>query len=184
MVTLYHPDRMRGGLCSSEKPTILDGWFLRLFPYNEDGKRVRKVTNLTKMLPEMVKVPFRYISVFEGTTTETPMELWSGFVGVEEDSTTLALTPKIGWLVRVADTDNEIIQDMKKNHFSLRVKEVPPILSKIKYMSNLELYFIDKVSLPEWMDRIQIDKFIIHGKMSDDEKAQITARFPNIDIRP
>ena len=37
---------------------------------------------------------------------------------------------------------------------------------------------------PEWMDRIQIDKFIIHGKMSDDEKAQITARFPNIDIRP
>lgn len=180
MVTLYHPDKLRGGACSTEKPTKLDGWFLRLFPYNKDGKRVREVNNLTKMLPEMVKVPFRYISTDGRKTKETPMELWSGFVGVEEDSVTLALAPKIGWLVRVADTDSETLKGMERNGFSLRVKEVPPILSQLDRIESLELYFTGKVSLPVWMDRIKISRFIIHGRMSEDEKAQIKARFPGV----
>lgn len=106
------------------------------------------------------------------------MELWSGFVGVEEDSVTLALTPKIGWLVRVADTDAETLKNMERKGFSLRVKEVPQILSQLNYIESLELYFTDKVVLPAWMDNIKMDIFVIHGKMSDEEKAQIKARFP------
>lgn len=132
------------------------------------------------MLPEMVKVPFRYISTDGRKTKETPMELWSGFVGVEEDSVTLALAPKIGWLVRVADTDSETLKGMERNGFSLRVKEVPPILSQLDRIESLELYFTGKVSLPVWMDRIKISRFIIHGRMSEDEKAQIKARFPGV----
>jgi hypothetical protein len=31
------------------------------------------------------------------------MELTAGFVGVEMDSVTGAMTPKIGWMVRLAD---------------------------------------------------------------------------------
>ena len=184
MVTLYHPDQLRGGVCSSERPTLLDGWFLRLFPYNKDGKRITMANNLTKMMPEMVRVPFKYIAINGDTMKETQMELWSGFVGVEEDSTTLALTPKIGWLVRNTDTDNDILQEMKKNGFSLRIKEVPSVLSKLKYIEYLKLDFIGKVSLPEWMDNIKIGTFLIRGKMSDDEKAQINKRFPNIVIMP
>lgn len=140
--------------------------------------------NLTKMMPEMVRVPFKYIAINGDTMKETQMELWSGFVGVEEDSVTLALTPKIGWLVRNTDTDNDILQEMKKNGFSLRIKEVPSVLSKLKYIEYLKLDFIGKVSLPEWMDNIKIGTFLIRGKMSDDEKAQINKRFPNIVIMP
>ena len=178
MVTLSHPDKLRGGGCSSESPTALDGWFRRLFPYNKDGKRVKTATQFSEMLPEMVRVPFRYIVTDGLSTTETPMELWSGFVGVEEDSVTLALTPKIGWLVRVADTDTETLKNMERKGFSLRVKEVPQILSQLNYIESLDLYFTDKVVLPAWMDNIKIDIFVIHGKMSDEEKVQIKARFP------
>ena len=35
------------------------------------------------------------------------MELWAGFVGVEEDAKTHALMPKIGWLARIADEQAE-----------------------------------------------------------------------------
>ncbi len=177
MVTLSHPNKLRGGGCSSESPTVLDGWFRRLFPYNKDGKHVKTATQLSEMLPEMVRVPFRYIVTDGLSTTETSMELWSGFVGVEEDSVTLALTPKIGWLVRVADTDTETLKNMERKGFSLRVKEVPQILSQLNYIESLELYFTDKVVLPAWMDNIKMDIFVIHGKMSDAEKAQIKARF-------
>ena len=42
------------------------------------------------------------------------MELWAGFIGAEEDTVTNTLTPKIGWLVRQTESDDEVLNDMKK----------------------------------------------------------------------
>lgn len=71
---------------------------------------------------------------------------------------------------------------MEEQGFTLRVKEVPPVLAKLSHIERLELYFIDKVALPEWMDNIRIDELVINGKLSDKEAERIRKRFPKVDI--
>ncbi len=180
MVMQDRPERMRGGGCLPEGSTQLDGWFLKLFPYDKYGVWVSKVMFTSEMMPEMVRVDFHYMNSDGVNSTETPMELWAGFVGVKEDPVTKALSPEIGWMVRVADSDESDSALLKKDNLSLRVNEVPPVLSKMSEIKSLDLYFVDKVVLPDWMDNIKIDHFTIHGKMTEEEKAEIRKRFPNI----
>ena len=64
-----------------------------------------------------MRVDFKYrmLDPLQGTIiNDTPMELWAGFVGVEVDTITNTLTPKIGWLVRVAESDEELLKDLQK----------------------------------------------------------------------
>ncbi|MBQ1677845.1 MAG: hypothetical protein II065_10580, partial [Bacteroidaceae bacterium] len=63
---------------------------------------------------------------------------------------------------------------------SIRIKEVPEILSNFQHLKFLELEFTDKVVLPEWLDRITIDRFYIKGIMTDSEKNEIKKRFPKV----
>ena len=57
------------------------------------------------MLAETVAVPFTYrvVNLAGDTLSETPLELIAGIVGVQQDETTLMLTPKIGWFVRTVN---------------------------------------------------------------------------------
>jgi len=87
------------------KLAIIDGWIVRFFPY--DNKQQRN--NLKELeyesgrnLPnEIVKVDLKYINLATGETT--PLELWAGFFGVEQNKENFALTPKIGWMIRKKD---------------------------------------------------------------------------------
>lgn len=91
--------------------TNIDGWILKFFPFDhEDG--IRKSVDVdTRMLPEMVSVPFSYEIVYAHSTEKHPMELWAGFVGAKEEvflnkkdlSTNIVITPQIGWIVRKSD---------------------------------------------------------------------------------
>ena len=99
----------RGCLPNLEKTTKLDGWFLKFFP-NAEGETSDSVLWNTSMPEEMVRVPFKQIYIHPVTgevVKSVPMELWAGFVGVEEDTRTGALMPKIGWLARIADEQAE-----------------------------------------------------------------------------
>ena len=99
----------RGCLPNLEKNTKLDGWFLKFFP-NEDGETSDSVLWNSSMPEEMVRVPFKHILIHPvtGEVAKTiSMELWAGFVGVEENAKTHALSPKIGWLARIADPQAE-----------------------------------------------------------------------------
>ena len=99
----------RGCLPNLEKTTKLDGWFLKFFP-NAEGETSDSVLWNTSMPEEMVRVPFKQIYIHPVTgevVKSVPMELWAGFVGVEEDTKTHALMPKIGWLARIADEQAE-----------------------------------------------------------------------------
>ena len=82
--------------------TKFDGWFLKLFPYDNKGKTPKKVIISQTMLPETVVVPFKYLVVsLEGVVLEeTSLELVAGIVGVLEDPQDYTMTPKIGWFVR------------------------------------------------------------------------------------
>ncbi|MBQ1580902.1 MAG: hypothetical protein II107_00340, partial [Prevotella sp.] len=178
----------KGGACSPEEPTEVDGWILKFFP-NENGQTLDSTPHTRGMPSEYVRVGFKYrvLDPLQGTIIKnTPMELWAGFVGVEVDTLTNTLTPKIGWLVRVAENDDELLKDLQKNDnnwgIELRVKEVPEILAKLQHIKRLHLEFTDTVALPEWFDRLTIDDLSIKGTMTDAEKESLEKRFPKAKI--
>lgn len=189
IVKRQNTERLKGGGCSPDKPTEFDGWLLKLFP-DENGKTLDKVSHTKDMPAEYVRVGFRYrvINPLNGKLmSETPMELWAGFIGAKVDKEKNMVTPKVGWLVRVAESDDDILKELKKNNndwgIHLRIQEVPEFLSQLGHIKSLHLVFTDKVVLPKWMDKLSIDQFTIEGKMTEAEKMAIKKRFPNIIIR-
>ena len=180
---------LKGGGCSKDKPTELDGWLLKLFP-DKNGKTLDKVSKNKSMDSERVRVGFKYnvIDPAQGTVvSETPMELLSGFVGIELDSVTQAMTPKIGWLVRVANEEEESLarlkyQDAWNGGIYLNVDEVPEILKKLPHIQSLQITFTDKVVLPDWMDSMAIDRLFIMGEISKEEKKALQKRFPKAEF--
>lgn len=95
-------DELRGGGCSREMPTKLDGWFINFFPYDENGRTPAEVSREHKMLNELLSVDFKYKEYDKQghLKRELPMQFLAGFVGVVEDEKTFGLTPQIGWMVR------------------------------------------------------------------------------------
>lgn len=188
MVKKQIVDQLKGGACSPELPTVLDGWMLRLFP-DENGKTLDKVGSTKEMPAEYVRVNFNYCLVNPGDgaiVSKTPMELWAGFVGAEVDTLNCMLTPKIGWLVRVAEDDEDTLNELKKNNndwgIHLRVQEVPEVMSRLGHIKKLVLVFTGKAVLPDWMDKLTIDDFTIDGEMSEEEMNAIKKRFPGSNI--
>lgn len=189
MVKKQEVEKLKGGACSPDKPTELDGWLLKLFP-DENGQTLDKVAHTKEMPSEYVRVNFKYrvIDPANGNLiTETPMELWAGFIGVKVDTVNNMLTPKMGWLVRVAESNDDTLNQLKKNNndwgIHLRIQEVPEMLSLLGHIKSLNLVFTGKVNLPAWMDKMNIDTFTIMGDMTEEKKAAIKKRFPNIIIR-
>ena len=188
MVKQNRPDAMQGGACDFRKPTQLDGWMLKLFP-DESGKTLDEVAHTKEMESEMVRTPFKYLvidSISGKVISETPMELWAGFVGAQENEETNMVVPKIGWMVRVTETDEETLNQMKKlndkGEINLRVKEVPEVLKKLKRIDNLKLEFIDEVTLPDWFFNVKFNRLDIRGKMSEKLRERLKERWPKASI--
>ena len=114
IVKKSRPQTIQGLSCdkNAKAPTKFDGWFLKLFPYDNKGRTPNQVTITQSMLRETVAVPFNYkvVDDYGHVLSETPMELVAGIVGLQEDNETLTLTPKIGWFVRVANVV-KIVED-------------------------------------------------------------------------
>ena len=172
--------------------TYLDGWFLKFFP-NALGETSDSIVWDTDMPQEMVRVSFRHVLTDPDTgepLDTIPMQLWAGFVGVEEDVKTRALTPKIGWLARIADEESDEVARLKEQnkymqlYFSIgKDQEVPVALSKMDHIRMLRLDFGNNpVVIPEWLDNIPIDKLSITGQITTDEEAQLHQRFPQAEI--
>lgn len=193
MVRKLRVDELRGGACSSEKATELDGWCLKFFP-DKEGRTFDKVDWNKSMPSEMVRVGFDLVLFdpdIDSVHVDVPMELWAGFVGVAEDSITGALTPKIGWLARVADEEKESLARLEYKdrsggglYFLVRPgMELPHIISKLPHVRRLRLDFEGAVEVPDWVDDMNIEEFIIEGKFSESEKVQLRQRFPNVVLK-
>ena len=181
IVKRVRPDRLRGGGCSSEKSTKLDGWFLVFFP-DKEGHVLNSVMHTKTMPSELVHVEFKYVQVnpATGQSQTTPMELTAGFVGADVDTLTQALRPKMGWMVSVAESEEQKLARLKDSGFGiyLRVDKVPEILKKLQTINQLTLVFTGKVELPEWMDHITINYLSVSGRMTNEEKQTLQRRFP------
>jgi len=136
-----------------------------------------------------VYVDFKYkvISPADGTVlTDIPMQLVAGFIGTEVDTLTHALKPKMGWVVRQMEGSDSIVKRLERMDsedsfygIELRVNKVPEHLAQLPHIKKLRLYFTDKVELPEWFYRLQIDNLRIDGEMTDEQEAAIWEHFPN-----
>lgn len=189
MVLRQPADKLKGGACSLDKPTELDGWVLKFFP-DENGLTPDHVPHNKEMPSERVRVGFKYhvLDPMQGTViNETSMELVAGFIGTEVDTITNTLSPKIGWLVRKAQTDEELLNEFEEQNdaygLELRVKEVPEVVSRLGHIKRLRLIFTAEVTLPDWFFRMDIDELIIEGKASDELKARILKHFPKATIK-
>ena len=185
------PDRLRGGGCSREKPTDLDGWMVKLFPDMKKGQMQASIPYGRMQGVELSSVPFKYQLIDPITLKvieETDIMLYAGFVGVTVDKATGALEPKIGWIARRVDEDDELLARLTSTSISFnesgtKIKTVPEVLKREKHYKQLHLTFEDKVIVPEWMNSIQIDDFTIEGYMTDAEHTQLKTRFPKAKVK-
>ena len=185
------PDRLRGGGCSMEKPTDLDGWVVKLFPDMKNGQMRASIPYGRMQGAELSSVQFKYQLIDPITMKvidETDIMLYAGFVGVTVDKATGALEPKIGWVARKVDKDDELLARLTStgvsaNASSPKIKTVPEVLKREKHYKHLRLTFEDSVVVPEWMDGIQVDDLTIEGYMTDAEHTQLKTRFPKAKVK-
>jgi hypothetical protein len=182
-------------------PRIVDGWIVKFFPYNKDGNR----TNLDSLstahdgLPnELVKVDLEYDKVLpSGAIEKTPLELWAGFMGLTQDSSTFALKPEIGWMIRKKGNgaSSKRLNELKKANDSrstntlpslqgivIRVKKIPGELLEIPHIFSLNVFFADAIVIPDDMQKIKIDRFEMSGNIDKTGIARICKMFPDTQL--
>ena len=182
---------LRGGGCSADKATPLDGWFLKFFPDENGEVRQQVGWDYRHMPSEMVRVGFKYKKVAPGgdVLSETPMELWAGFVGMKANATDGALAPRIGWLVRTANEAEELVHkfyeaDQYGSGIHLRdITEVPLALSQLERIHSLTIEFTKgPVTLPDWFYRLQIDSLTLKGQFSAEQEERLRKAMPRTEI--
>lgn len=171
------PEKFVGGGCSWDRPTELDGWFLKFMPYDKKGKRTpQKVTYNYKDMPsQVINVDFMYKNLDTGTTT--PMEMLCGLVGIEVDSITNAMRPKLGWMVCEKNKQLEI-ESLTENPVILT--EIPDILQNIEYEPSICLVLKNNdIKLPEWFGNLKVDRIRLQTKKNDKFKKELEKMFPD-----
>jgi hypothetical protein len=53
-----------------------------------------------------------------------------------------------------------------------------------KFVDRINQTQLCKRTIPSWLDKIPIDEFEVHGKISRDERALLKSRFKQIRINP
>ena len=182
----YHSQKNYGA------PNIIDGWIVKFFPYDKDGKRnnLKELEGRGGNLPEeIVKADLKYID--SETGVETPLELWAGFIGLEQNMENFALTPKIGWMIRKKDIDNiglkqKLEADNKTTGWgggiSIRVKEFPNELLSLKEIESIEIAFLNEITIPDEFANVKVKNLKLSGKITDTEINRIIKMFPNSQI--
>lgn len=172
------PEKFVGGGCSwGDRPTELDGWFLKLMPYDRKGKRTpNKVSYEYDDMPsQVINVDFMYKNLDTGTTT--PMEMLCGLVGIEIDTITNAMRPKLGWMVCEKDKQLEI-ESLTK--YPVILTEIPDILQNIEYEPSICMVLKNKnIKLPEWFGNLKVDRIRLQMKKNDMIKEELEKMFPD-----
>ena len=183
IVMKLRPDEMRELGCmagwNDDEPTYVDGWFLKLMPFNKKGRTPRKVSCETnQMLPNVASAPFTY-KVLDGlgnTISSTPMNMVAGLVGVDVNAN--VMRPRIGWMV--CENNGPTFEERVASGEELHIKnDVPEEIRHIKYIPKLGINFAGEVKIPNWIDTMKIDNILLYGKISPELKTELPKRFPD-----
>jgi hypothetical protein len=175
----YHSQKKYGA------PDIIDGWMVKFFPYDKDGKRndLKQLYRSANLPEEIVKVDLKYIDTETGVTT--PLELWAGFIGLEQNMENFTLTPKIGWMIREKDVDRKgLIKKIESDNrpgwgTRIRVKEFPTELLSFKEIHRIEIEFLDKIMIPDEFEKVKVSELILSGKIDILEIQRLKKMFSN-----
>jgi len=137
-------------------------------------------------------VDVKYIDL--KTKITTPLELWAGFIGLEQNDRDYTLAPKIGWMIRKKDVSNDalrqkISEDLKPKEYGeggfihIRVKEVPSALFDAGEIPSLTIEFLGKINIPDKLAKVKIGKMSLVGEIDAAEKDRIKKLFPNTKVR-
>ncbi len=179
----YHSQEKYGA------PEIIDGWIVKFFPYDKDGKRnnLERLEGRDCLPSEIVKVDLKFLEVRDGEAVETPLELWAGFVGLEQNKDNFALRPRIGWMVRKKDVRNRGLKSKLEadadSGISIRVKEFPAVLLELKKIRKLEIAFVDEIDIPDELAAVQIKLLMLSGKITEEGVERIRRLFPDTAIQ-
>jgi hypothetical protein len=174
------PESMKKGAgCGVKDATKFDGWFLKFMPFDKDGRTPDTVVyGRNDMLPSVVSAPFTYI-VKDSTgniISKTPMEIMSGFVGIDVNEKTYTMRPHIGWMV--SEKNNKGIAEKIQNSMGIiRVDRIPEELKEIEHLEDLTLEFTNDIVIPEWMDTVKIDYLTLKGNITPELVENLKKRF-------
>lgn len=174
------PESMKNGAgCGVKDATKFDGWFLKFMPFDKDGRTPDAVVyGRNDMLPSVVSAPFTYI-VKDATgniISKTPMEIMSGFVGIDVNENTYTMRPHIGWMV--SEKNNKGIAEKIQNSMGIiRVDRIPEELKEIEHLEDLTLEFTNDIVIPEWMDTVKIDYLTLKGNITPELVENLKKRF-------
>lgn len=184
----YHSEKGCGA------PVTIDGWIIKFFPYDKEGKRnnLKEIIGRDKFPNEIVKVDIKFQEVYKDTVITTPLELWSGFIGLKQNNENFTLRPQIGWMVRKKDIENTGLLDKLKadaktvglgRGVNLRVKEFPVILLELEEIKQLELTFINEIDIPDELSKVKIERLELSGKITEEGIQRIRTLLPDTDIK-
>ncbi|WP_243347710.1 DUF4419 domain-containing protein [Parabacteroides sp. FAFU027] len=170
-------------------PTIIDGWIVKFFPYDKEGKRnnLKELKGTDNLPKEIVKVDLKYQGVDGGKVVEeVPLELWAGFIGLRQDKDDFTLKPEIGWMIRKKEANDNYLkdklsQDAKKDWggINIRGKKVPEEILGLDSIKSLTISFVDKIEIPDAMGKIKITELRLYGNASEQEIERICKLFPD-----
>lgn len=118
MVKQIKPDESKhGGCLSIYSPAEYDGWFTVFFPFYEDSsnkiaRTPKVVTHDTKVCSEIKKVDVLYSIVGLGPEEIHHLELWAGFIGMEQNWEDKSLKPVISWMMREKSSKEFVIDKL------------------------------------------------------------------------
>lgn len=178
----YHTSEKYGA------PKIIDGWIVKFFPYDKDGKKnnLKDLQRESTLPNEIVKVNLIYSETINGNVKNTPLELWAGFAGVTENKKTFTLKPQIGWMVRIKDTTDVALEEKFKldaenpwEGINIRVKTFPKEILILKEIKKLSVTFLGDIEIPNEIAKVKINIFKLEGKISEEEIDRIRQLLPN-----
>lgn len=169
---------------------IVDGWVIKFFPYDKKGNQMNlKELNLHAPMPnEFLKVNLDYTDASDPAhEIHTPLELWAGFVGLDQNTKTYGLKPRIGWMIRKKDPFRQALIDRltKLNNdgiVSLKVDNVPPEIWMIGPVKKLVINFFGNIRIPDELGQIKIDDLTLNGTTQQPEVDRIVKMFPNTSL--
>lgn len=149
------------GNCGMGDITELDGWFLRLIPFDKKGRTPSSVLCTTSDMTEnIVSVDFLYHQMTDTSNKTIPMTLWAGFVGSESDSRPNTVRLKHGWFVTEGNAEQRMIQQLRSHPGEPLIidGEIPEQLRKVDYLPSITLMTSHDISVPQWLNELRIDR--------------------------
>ena len=169
-------------------PDTIDGWIVKFFPYDLGGNR-NNLKNIKtghnefggNLPTEIVIVDLEYIDATTGIIT--PLELWAGFFGLEQNKENFALTPKIGWMIRKKDVNKtgsiSNVELLNDGWFSIRVKDFPMELLSLSVIDGIEIEFLKEINIPDEFANVKVRYLNLSGKITETGIERILKMFPD-----